>query len=587
MPGYTDPFGGSSVQPADVAYRAVALSANVTLGWPSVDSTNYVARIMDVTASAGSLSLTMPDATAVSTGYDVIYLNPGAQSYTVKDNAGGTIVTVAPGAAQYIYLRTNLTAAGTWGVLQFASLASAVSAAVLAGAGLQANGAQLQVSEPVVTFNVSRSLTTSDLSQTLVWTGGTGTLTLPATATFGANFFCSLVNQGTGTLTLARSGSDTIDGSTSLSVQPGESLVLHSSGAAAWYTVGRGRNTQFNFTLLTKSISTGTVTLTNVEAANTVQIYSGTLTGNVNVVLPSTVQVYYVSNQTTGAFTVTFKTAGVGSVVTVPTGQNAILFCDGTNVLNSSTTVSGISSLTLNLGAAASPSINFTADATTGIFSPGTGQVAISISGTARLTLAASTFALTVPTLEALGAVGAPAYSFAGDTNTGLYSPGADQVALATGGVQGLLIDSSRKVFLPQVHSASGSGPGGTVPLVASGRSTVLNVASSNLASVLIKDTVWERSGNTVTVGVKATFTFSLGSTLSNLTLGLPVTSNLVNADDLVGSGSCRQPNDNVITAVQVIGDTVNDAASLNFYSSAGMAGNAAEVEVVFVYEVK
>lgn len=396
MPGYTDPFGGSSVQPADVAYRAVALSANVTLGWPSVESTNYVARIMDVTASAGSLSLTMPDATAVSTGFDVIYLNPGAQSYAVKDAAGGTIVTVAPGAAQYIYLRTNATAAGTWGVLQFASLSSAVSAAALAGMGLQANGSQLQAAEPVASFNVSRTLATTDLAQTLVWTGGTGTLTVLAAATAGANFFVSIANQGTGTLTLARSGADTIDGATSLSVQAGESLILHSGGsAAAWYSVGRGRSTQFNFTLLTKSISTGTVTLTNTEAANTVQIYSGTLTGNVNVVFPSTVQVYYVSNQTTGAFSVTFKTAGVGSTVTVPTGQNAVLFCDGTNVLNSSTTVSGISSLTLNLGSAASPSISYTSDGTTGIYSPGTGQVAVTTAGAQRVLVNSSGLSVT------------------------------------------------------------------------------------------------------------------------------------------------------------------------------------------------
>lgn len=384
MPGYTDPFGGSSVQPAEVSYRAVALSANTTLGWPSVESTNYVARIMDVTASAGSLALTMPDATAVSPGYDVIFLNPGAQTYTVKDNAGGTIVAVAPGAAQYIYLRTNATAAGTWGVLQFASLASAVSAAALAGAGLQANGSQLQVAEPVTTFSVSRTLATTDLSQVLVWTGGSGTLTVLAATTAGANFFVSVANQGTGTLTLARSGADTIDGATSLQLQAGESLVLHSGGGTAWYTVGRGRSTQFNFTLLTKAISTGTVTLSNTEAANTVQIYTGALVGNVNVVVPSTVQVYYVSNQTTGAFSVTFKTAGVGTTVTVPTGQNAVLFCDGTNVLNSSTTVSGISSLSLSVGSAGSPSISFVSDGTTGIFSPGTGRTGLSSGGTMR-----------------------------------------------------------------------------------------------------------------------------------------------------------------------------------------------------------
>ena len=41
------------------------------------------------------------------------------------------------------------------------------------------------------------------------------------------------------------------------------------------------------------------------------------------------------------------------------------------------------------------------------------------------------------------GSVGASSISFTGDTNTGIYSPGADQLAIATGGVQRLLVDAS------------------------------------------------------------------------------------------------------------------------------------------------
>lgn len=42
-----------------------------------------------------------------------------------------------------------------------------------------------------------------------------------------------------------------------------------------------------------------------------------------------------------------------------------------------------------------------------------------------------------------LGSVALPAMSFIGDRNTGIYSPTADQVAIATGGVQRLLIDAT------------------------------------------------------------------------------------------------------------------------------------------------
>lgn len=41
-----------------------------------------------------------------------------------------------------------------------------------------------------------------------------------------------------------------------------------------------------------------------------------------------------------------------------------------------------------------------------------------------------------------LGSASAPAYRFQGDANTGIYSPGADQVAISTNGTQRLLIEA-------------------------------------------------------------------------------------------------------------------------------------------------
>jgi hypothetical protein len=45
-----------------------------------------------------------------------------------------------------------------------------------------------------------------------------------------------------------------------------------------------------------------------------------------------------------------------------------------------------------------------------------------------------------------LGSVGAPSYSFTGDTNTGLFASGADAIGLVTGGTSRLAIDSSGNV---------------------------------------------------------------------------------------------------------------------------------------------
>lgn len=46
-----------------------------------------------------------------------------------------------------------------------------------------------------------------------------------------------------------------------------------------------------------------------------------------------------------------------------------------------------------------------------------------------------------------LGSVTAPAYSFTGDTNTGIYSSAADSIDFATAGVRALGIDSSQRAF--------------------------------------------------------------------------------------------------------------------------------------------
>ena len=48
----------------------------------------------------------------------------------------------------------------------------------------------------------------------------------------------------------------------------------------------------------------------------------------------------------------------------------------------------------------------------------------------------------------ALGSAATPSISFTGDTNTGIYSPGADQVAVATNGTGRLFIDSSGRLLV-------------------------------------------------------------------------------------------------------------------------------------------
>jgi hypothetical protein len=93
------------------------------------------------------------------------------------------------------------------------------------------------------------------------------------------------------------------------------------------------------FGRLSLSVAGGaTVTLTTAQATNQFLEFTGTLTSNISVVVPTTARLYSVSNLTTGAYTLTVKTAA-GTGVEVAQGEHAFVKCDTTNVVNPSSSV--------------------------------------------------------------------------------------------------------------------------------------------------------------------------------------------------------------------------------------------------------
>lgn len=416
---YNSPFTGNVVQPTDVSYRSITLSANLQLEWPINGNAtdDYAARIMDVTATVGSLNLEMPPANQASVGNDALIRNVGANTFTVTDYDGNTIVSVAAGEAKYIYIKTNPDEAGTWGVIAFGVGTSNVDAATLAGYGLVASGNTLNQSHPVNTVSDDYTVGIANRAQTIVWTGGAGTLTLTSGTTLGDNWFVLVRNNGTGTLAITPTGGQQIDSAASLDLQPDDSCFVICSGSA-FFTIGIGRSTEFNFTQLTKAVTTGTYTLTSAEASNVIQKYTGTLSGNVTVELPQTIQVYYVTNQTDGTasnFDITFTTgiSGAGTA-TVPANQQAILLCDSVNLFNASTIAAGIVNPQLSDGTVGAPSLSFASESSTGIYRPAGGEFAVSILGTQRLNVTALGISVT----------GAGAFTGAVSGTTGTFTSG-------------------------------------------------------------------------------------------------------------------------------------------------------------------
>lgn len=392
MTTYVNPFSGQTIQPSQVGYESLTISTDTTLQWPVNGNNNQVvANIIEVTATTTGLELIMPAATQVSTGQSVLIKNIGSNTFTVVDYALGTIIAIASGIAEYIYVTDNTTDAGNWNAVTFGAGTSSANASALAGYGLTAISTTLNQSYQLTSYSSNYTLTSADRAKFLVWNSGVGQFTLPVASTVGNNWFCMIRNNGTGILTVQPSGTDTIDGNSNQQLQITNSFVVVSNGLNGFNTFGLGQSTQFAFTQLAYDVTGAgaTITLTAAEASNTIQEYFGVLSVNCDVIFPPTVQLYAVTNLTTGSYTLTFGTGAVGAAtVTIPQNQSLILVCDGTNVFNAnSATISILPSLTINPGSAAAPTLNFLGDTDTGLYSPATGQVGLALNGVSKLTL--------------------------------------------------------------------------------------------------------------------------------------------------------------------------------------------------------
>lgn len=336
MPSFTDTFGGTVLYPAQPSYAAYTSSSSLSLSWPleTAPSNNVVAAINDINFTASGLTITLAAASMISTGIAPLFNNIGANQFTVLGASGSTILTATAGAQWIAYLADNTTTSGTWRTFQAGAGTSSASAAALAGYGLIA-----------ITTTLNQQYTTSSTAVTptnldatyraamTVWTGGAGTFTFTAAATLGNGWFTNIYNGGTGALTLDPNGGELIDGAATFQLNPGDSVIVICSGSAFW-TVGFGQSSAFAFDFTTINVAgTGNYTLSGTELNRIAYRFTGVLTGNRHIIVPSTVQQYWVDNETTGAFTFDIGTSGQATPPQISQGARNIYYCDGTNVI--------------------------------------------------------------------------------------------------------------------------------------------------------------------------------------------------------------------------------------------------------------
>lgn len=338
MTSFTRRFGGQNISPAQLDYVGLALTGDVQLSWSfeTGDDLIYGAYKTEILTTTGAHAITLADATLVSTGQDISFINDTASTITIKKNGGVTIGSVLAGTAWMFYLKDNSTAAGTWGSFQLGAGSSSATAGTLAGLGLVAIANTLNQSHPVITTAVGVTLDATYRAQTVVSTGGAVTFAFDPAATLANNWFTLIRNSGTGNLLLDPNGTEQIDGATTKTLAPTESCFVICSGGA-FYTVGYGRAITTTVSSVNINVAgTGNLSITSTEVNAQVQNLIGILTGARTVLYGTTPGYWHVYNNSTGAFTLTMAVNGGDTGVVIDQGAYRTIRSDGTNMQISS-----------------------------------------------------------------------------------------------------------------------------------------------------------------------------------------------------------------------------------------------------------
>jgi hypothetical protein len=113
--------------------------------------------------------------------------------------------------------------------------------------------------------------------------------------------------------------------------------------------------------------------------------------------------------------------------------------------------------LMVDRGTAAAPAYTFTLDADTGMFSSGANNINLTTAGVLRITVDSTNLTTTLAVLHPLGTAALPSMSFTGDTNTGVFSSGADVLDLSAGGTARFQVNTGFLVMNVPLRGAAGS----------------------------------------------------------------------------------------------------------------------------------
>lgn len=146
-------------------------------------------------------------------------------------------------------------------------------------------------------------------------------------------------------------------------------------------------------------------------------------------------------------------------------------------------------------GTAAAPAYSFTSDPNTGMYRVAEDVLGFATGGALRLTLTSGSLTFTGDFFangivnSGFGTVGAPAYAFVGDEDTGMWRSAANALAFSAGGAQAFALSAGGTNAIAQIGTAPTAGSGGRLYFGnAVGTNTLLNQTGARTLALQCAD---------------------------------------------------------------------------------------------------
>jgi hypothetical protein len=141
---------------------------------------------------------------------------------------------------------------------------------------------------------------------------------------------------------------------------------------------------------------------------------------------------------------------------------------------------SGVPVLTTT-GSTAAPGYSFSGDTDTGLWSSGANTINFSTSGTSRMQLSITELGINLPVNTGLGTAATPSYSFTGDTNTGMFSSLADTIDFSTGGTSRVQVTNGAFYSTTPFYTSAGSALVPSISFTGDPNTGIYNSAADTL----------------------------------------------------------------------------------------------------------